>query len=53
METALVIIIVAAVVIWIGWGAYKVIAGKSSGCSCLDSCTKGDCVNSLKNNNKS
>ena len=44
METALVIIIVAAVAIWLGWLAYKVITGKSSGCSCTGSCGKNDCA---------
>ncbi len=53
METALVIAIVAAVVIWIGWSAYKVITGKSSGCSCTGSCNKDDCVELPENNDTS
>ncbi len=44
METVLVIAIVAAVVFWIGRSAYKVITGKSSGCSCTGSCNKDDCA---------
>ena len=53
METALVIAIVAAVVIWIGWSAYKVISGKSSGCSCTSSCNKNDCAELPESNDKS
>ena len=53
METALVIAIVAAVLIWIVWSAYKVITGKSSGCSCTDSCNKDDCVELPESNDKS
>jgi len=52
METALVIAIVAAVVIWISWSAYKVVAGKSSGCSCTGSCNKGDCAELSESNDK-
>ena len=52
METALVIAIVGAVVIWIGWSAYKVITGKSSGCSCTDSCNKDDCAELLGSDDK-
>jgi len=53
MEAALAIAIVAAVVIWIGWSAYKVITGKSSGCSCTGSCDKDDCAELSKSNDKS
>ncbi len=52
METALVITIVAVVVVWIGWSAYKVITGKSSGCSCTGSCNKDDCVELPGSNDK-
>ena len=50
METALVVVIVGAVVIWIGFSAYKVATGKSSGCSCTGSCNKEDCGELSKSN---
>ncbi len=52
METALVVVIVGAVVIWIGWSVYKVAAGKSSGCSCTGSCKQDDCAELSESNDK-